>query len=547
MIMKKVTLVIVIVNFFLLKVFSQSVEDAKRYIYYERFNSAKNTLSAIINSSSSTPEAWYLLSKMYLDENKNDSAEIIINKAFETFGNNINPKNDPLLFMAKAYLHMQQGKIADARKEMEDVLNAGRYKNVDALMAAASANIENKNGDANWAIELLQKAAKRDKKNAAIELLLGDAYRKLHDGSSAIVAYMKAGSLDPSLAAVPYREGRVYQTQNNTEIYLEKFTKAYTIDPHYAPAIYQLYYYYYARDTVKAQQLLNDYIANSDPDPHHEVMQTDLYYLSGNYSKAIEGAKKLLQSEQADSLARLYKLLAYSYAAQGDSVTAYNNMNIYFEKQKPEDIIIKDYTLQASLAQNVDTNKTAPVKWYKKALALEQDSSEKVNYMVLIADIESENGNRNEEAMWREKIYNTKTDATNLDLYKWGVALFAAEQYSNADSIFAIYEEKYPDQIYGPLWRAKSNALIDTSMTLGLAVPHYKKLIELGEADPEKNKSFLLSAYGYLGSYEANITKDYATSLMYFEKIIALDADNTTAKKYVEILKDWVDNGKGSK
>lgn len=37
----------------------------------------------------------------------------------------------------------------------------------------------------------------------------------------------------------------------------------------------------------------------------------------------------------------------------------------------------------------------------------------------------------------------------------------------------------------------------------------------------------LLKAYGYLGGYEANVTKDYLASLAWFEKYLELDPDNT--------------------
>lgn len=84
-------------------------------------------------------------------------------------------------------------------------------------------------------------------------------------------------------------------------------------------------------------------------------------------------------------------------------------------------------------------------------------------------------------------------------------------------------------------------------MELGLAVPHYKKLIEVAATDTVANKSYLLTAYGYLASYEANVTKDYEQSLTYFEKMLALDPDNKDALRYTVILKKWIDEGGGTK
>jgi hypothetical protein len=91
------------------------------------------------------------------------------------------------------------------------------------------------------------------------------------------------------------------------------------------------------------------------------------------------------------------------------------------------------------------------------------------------------------------------------------------------------------------LWRARSNALIDTAMAEGLAVPHYIKLIDVAGKEVDKNKATLLGAYGYLGTYEANIKKDFTASLAYFEKMLELDPGNADATKYAELLREWVE------
>ena len=91
--------------------------------------------------------------------------------------------------------------------------------------------------------------------------------------------------------------------------------------------------------------------------------------------------------------------------------------------------------------------------------------------MITLADLQKEMGNREREAVWRENIYLNKEHPSNLHIYNWGLALYGDENYQKADSVFAIYEDKYPEQIYGYLWSAGSNALLDTTMEKGLAVP----------------------------------------------------------------------------
>ena len=66
---------------------------------------------------------------------------------------------------------------------------------------------------------------------------------------------------------------------------------------------------------------------------------------------------------------------------------------------------------------------------------------------------------------------------------------------------------------------------------------HLYKVVEIGEKNRETHKTMLLKAYGYLGGYEANITKDYQKSLNWFEKYQAMDKDNADVTRYVDMLK----------
>jgi tetratricopeptide (TPR) repeat protein len=413
-----------------------------------------------------------------------------------------------------------------------------------ALLAAARANIESKNGDMPWALDLLTRALKKDKKNAEIYAAMGDAYFKMTDGGKAIIHYDQAIALNPSYAEPMYKTGVIYKTQKNKEIYLEKFTKAYEMDSVYTPALYELYYYYYFTDVIKANQFLTAYIRNSDPDPMHHYMVTDLQYVSKKYREAIAGADSILSEEGSGAQPRLYKLIAYSKAALGDSTAALQYMNTYFDKQDTAQIVAKDYELKANLLEKLSPDKAEAIVWYRKALAADSNKTEKLNYMIALADIQQELGNRERESVWRERVYQNKKSPTNLDIYKWGMALYSAENFEKADSVFALYEAKYPDQVHGYLWRARCNASMDTTMEKGLAVPHYKGLVEVAIKDSVTNKPLLLTAYQYLGAYEANVRKDYAASLDYYSRILALNPEDAEADKNAKILEKWIKDGK---
>jgi tetratricopeptide (TPR) repeat protein len=526
---------------------TQTLEQVKKDVYYNRLETAKSALRSMVAQENASPDAWYWLGEVYLKQGKIKEANALLNDAVKIFtAKDLSKKNSPLVFIGMAHALMDSGLTDIAKNQIDEVLKESKYKDPVALIAAAKANIDSKNGDPAKALEFLKLAEKKDKKNPELYLEFGEAYRKMIDGANAISNYDKALELDHSFAEPMYREGLIYKTQNNTDVYVDRFTKAYTIDSGYAPAIYELYYYYYFRDVVKADTLLRAFIRHADPDPQNAYMVTDLQYASRKYKEAIESSKNIIAAEGNKAAPRLYKLIAYSYAALQDSSAALENMNIYFEKQDSSAFVAKDYELKANLLERLSPDKSQAISWYRKALAADTNKKERLNYMISLANLQKELGNRQREAVWREGVYTTKDHPSNLDIYNWGLALYGAGNYEKADSVFAIYEDKYPEQIYGYLWRARSNALMDTTMEKGLAVPHYLKLAEIAVVDSIKNKAILLRAYQYLGAYEATITKNYAASLNYYEKVLALDPGDAEAEKNAKILSKWVTEGKGT-
>jgi tetratricopeptide (TPR) repeat protein len=543
--MKKLLTCIVVLSLAFSAVTAQTVKDAKDHIYYHRYETAKNILQSVITNDK-TPEAYYLLGEIYLKQNNKDSARIILQQGLDYVkAEDISLKKAPLVHIGWAHLLLNEGKTTEARALMEEVLAAGKNKDAEALYAAGRANIDSKNGDITWAVEKLGDELKRDRKNPLIYTALADAYRKVIDGTNAIIYYNKALEVDPKFAEALYKEGRLYMSQKNPSVYLQKFLIALNVDENYAPALYDLYYYYFYIDVAKAKEYLDRYVLVAEPSVDIDYMRTDLLFVSQKYTQAIEGAKNILAKEGLNAKPRIYKLLAYSEAYTGDSTAALKNMNEYFKMQNDSSIVAKDYELKAKLLETLNPDKSLAVEWYKKALAIEKDTTERVGYMASLADIQKELGNREREAVWREGVYKYKERPTNLDIYKWGMALYSDEDYAKADSVFAIYETKYPDQIHGYLWRARCNALIDTAMMMGLAVPHYIRLAEIADSlGAAKNKAILLRAYNYLGIYEANITKDYPASLAYFEKFLAIDPTNAEGLKFAGIIKGWMEKAK---
>ena len=525
---------IFILLFFLfcsLSVFSQDIQSAKKLLYHERYVSAESLLHELLNKDATNAAAWYLLSEACLSQNKTKVVTDSLNLAPDQV------KEDPYYNVALGNVLLYANITANAKSYFDRALEKTKEKDAGILAAIAKACIKSSAGDANEAIDLLHKAIKRDKHNPELYTLLGHAYRKVKDGSQAFQAYQQALKEDPKFAEASFNTGMIFVSQKNPEMYLKYFNDAVAADPAYAPAWYQLYFHYYFKNVNTAMDYLKQYMAVSDRKLQTEYDYTDLLYLTGKYDEAIKNAKHLINNV-TDEPPRLYKLIAYSYKENGRTEDAFDYMEKYFAVAPDSIEIVKDFGTMADLYVSKKENDSAAV-FYKKAISLEKDSAELVSYYKKLATIYKDEKQYADEAYWYGKYCELNNDASNVDLFNWGIAHYLSGEYLKSDSVFAVYAEKYPAQDFGYYWRARSNAAIDTAMEEGLAVPHYTKVVELAQQDTSNatNRKHLIEAYGYLAAYEANHEKNYEVAIDYFEKLLMLDPQNDSARKYIEILK----------
>lgn len=512
--------------------FAQSVDQGKKFFYYERYNSAKAELEKVLAANPNNIEATYWLGQTLLEMKDSVAARDLYQKALSTNG------NAPLLLVGTGQVELMDGKKEEARQRFETAISLTKSKDIDIFNAIGRANVQARNGDADYALEKLNLATQVKKFNdPTTYLLMGDAYRKKVDGGSAVQNYQRALEMKPDLAAAKHRIGRIYLTQKNSEIFLPAFEDAIRIDPNYAPAIYDLYYYYFSRDINKAKDYYDKYLAVSDPNPENDYEKTAILYASRRYDEAISTANGFISQLGDKADPKYYKLIAYSYDEKKDSLNARKYLEQYFGKQKQEGFVPKDYEFLANTLAKFPGNETQAMESYDKAIAMDTAMESKLELMTNAAALAKKTGNRVAEAKYLGQLVATKKDPNNVDFYNWGFANYQAAQYATADSIFAIYTEKYPTEIYGYLWRARANQAMDTTMQQGLAVPHYEKLGEMAlSIDAAKFKGQAVSSYFYLVQYYNDIKKDPAKALEYVDKVLAIDPANETAVKIKDIL-----------
>lgn len=539
--MKRIFLMIFALTFSIVT-FSQSNEQAKQLIYHERYKTAADMLFKETQNNPQNQEAWYLLAIAYLEQDSTEKAKEALQRAPQEI------LNEPVLQAVYGHILLKQHDTENANTYFENAMKETRRKDATVLKEIARAYINIKDADANKAIELLNQAIKRDKKNPELYVMLGDAYSKLTNGSDAYTAYNKALSLDPNYARASYRLGKIFTSQKNP-VYVQYFTDALTADSLYAPALYEMYYHYYFRDVEKAMDYLKKYIAASDNNVENDYLVTDMLYLNKDYTAAIDKGQQLIQ-QQGDSISpRIYKLVANSYKKTSDFENAKSYMQKYFQNNTDTSYLGTDYETMAEIYDSLNHHEDSAAHYYELAATNAKKDADKYRFYKKIADIYAREKDYANQAEWLQKYYASNPSATNVDLFNCGIAFYNAHEYKMADSTFGMYTEKYPEQKYGYYWRARSNAAIDTAMEEGLAIPHYLKVIELAQQDTtdDLNKKRLIESYGYIASFKANHDKDYESSKEYFEKVLELAPDNEDAKRYVGILQKFIDQDSNNK
>ncbi len=506
---------------------AQTIEEGKKFMYYERFKSAKDVFQKLVNANAANEEATYLLGQAEIGLENVPAAKALYQARLAA------APNSPLILAGMGHVELLEGKAQDARSRFETAISLSQGKSIPVLNAVgfANANPDSKNGDAAYAIDKLKQATTIKKFNDPdVYANLGDAYRKLADGGNAVLSYTAALTLNPGYARAIYRTGRVYQTQGASQepIFMKFYNDAIAKDPKYAPVYETLYSYYYNTNVGLSAQYLDKWLNNSDDDPKACSFRASIKYAQGLFNEAITQANACMAAEGANPYINLFKIKAFAYNRLKDSANAKTSFEEYFKRQSPDKIEGGDYSAYAALLLKFPGNEVKVGELVDKAVALDSVEANKVSYIKSLAAAYNEQKKYKEAGDWYGKVLNIKKNFTNTDLFNSGYAYYLAGMYDSSNNIFTKYVEKYPGDVFGYYMLGNTNAIKDSTGALGLAAPYYKKVIEIGEADSTKPnvKPRLLVAYKYFINYEYNVNRNQAVALTYIEKALALDPND---------------------
>ncbi len=521
---------------------AQSIDEGKKFLYYEKYISAKNVFQQLLTANPANEEAAYWLGQTLIapDEDKDIAAA----KAVYQKGLTANP-NSALLNAGMGHVELLEGKTQQARSHFETALSLGGNKSIDVLDAIgfANGNFDSKLGDAAYAVEKLNQATQIKKfKDARVMTDLGDAYRKVGDGGAAQRTYETALSYDPNYARAKYRLGRIYQTQGRSQepLYLKYYNEAIAVDPNYAPVYFTLHQYFYETDVVKSGTYLTKYLSAKGTDETNACfLNAQMIFAQGLFPEFITAADKCIAAAGGTVYPNLYGLKAYANYKIGEdktkamdsvsAMTAYGNsktsFDMYFQKQKPEKLGPRDYFTYANVLLKFPGNEALAGTYMQKAVELDSTEIGKITMIKQVATSFEARQMYGDAADWYKKIIYAKKDPGKTDIYNAGIGYYRAKNYPAVTEMFNLYQQKFPDDIFGYYYKGAAQAGIDTLMVTDSAYQTYQRAVAVGEAYPDKTRilSLIKGSYRYLVIYAANKLKDKDLALSYVDRALLLD------------------------
>ena len=540
--MNKIKFTLILLTGFLAVSFckAQTIDDGKRFLYYEKFISAKNVFQQLLTATPNNEEAAYWLGQALIGPQ--EDKDIAGAKAVYQTALAANP-NSALLNAGLGHIDLLEGKTQQARSHFETALSLGGTKSIDVLDAIgfANADFDSKFGDPAYAIEKLVQATTIKKfKDARVMTDLGDAYRKAGDPANTQPTYEAALAIDPKYARAKYRIGRIYQSQgrNQEAIYLQYYNDAIALDPNYAPVYFTLYQYFYETDVVKSAAYLDKYLAAKGSDePNACFLNAQIKFAQGLFAEAISSSDKCIAASSTP-YPNIYGLKAYASYKLGDSVGAKTAFDLYFQKQKPVKIGARDYFTYAMVLLKFPGNEALAGTLMQKAVELDSTEIGKVTMLKQVASVYEGRQMFGDAADWYKKIIYVKKTPGKTDIYNAGIGYYRIKNYPAAIEMFDLYAQKFPEDIFGYYYKGGSQAGIDTLMTFDSTYQTYLKAVAIGEAYPDKSRilPLLKGSYRYLIIYAANKLKDKELALQYVDKALRSDTADAELKGFRESI-----------
>lgn len=532
-----------------LSTLAQSLNDAKLCIDAEQYQKAKGILKNLQKTQPDNAEVNFYLGNLYLDAEEQDSALAIFEQGLKKA-----PKYS-LNYVGLGACALEKDSIL-AKKYFSEALEYNKKKDLTLLHIGL---VYRKAKNYKKALEYLQKAKESNSNEALIYLALGETYFAQSNNNEAINMYDKALLYNNVLLRAYVDKGIIWKLALNFEASENEYQHVLRLNVNYGPAYRELAETYlrwanlepktYETKLERALAFYKKYLDNTDLSLESRMRYADFLILAKKYNILEQEAKEISKLENKNP--RIYRYLGYAAYENGNFQDAENALNKFFKEVAPKRIIARDY-YYLGLTQIKLGKDSLGINALKTAVNIDSNFVFAFNNL---AKEQYKNKQYTKAADSYELLITKSSKESLMDKFYLGLSYFWA--YNNqvyqhtqdstfkvdknflakADSAFSYVNRKSPTTSMAYYYRAKVARFQEHNAEEGLAIPFYKKYIELLESKPEeklKSVSQMAEVYNYFG--QQIITKDKSKALEYFKKVKELDANNAIANQAIEIL-----------
>ena len=536
--------------------------DANTLMNLGRFDEAKLLLSRNARQSPSV-QTYFDAGYGYLRAGQPDSARVWFEKGIP-----MDEKRVPLNQTGSAITYLVNNDMANAEPKLAEVIDKSKGKNAEILFRIGEAYtgyLTPGNGSIKpiypkvintaKAIDYLNRAADRDKKNPAIQLALGDAYYLNKDAGTAVSRYESAIELGMNPSRVYQRIGDIYWQGRNLNLAVENYKKAIDANATYAPAYNQLAELYFLVNRYKEAASYIDQYVNVSKDKRQETLlrQAQFHFLAKDYQRTVN----LIDSNRT-ALAQnpiVYRIEGWAYSSLKQPQKAIQNINTFLEKS-PGKAMPDDYKYLGNAYLGIENPGSDSLKAINDSLGVMNlakaapfDTTENLYSDIAKYYYRAKKHPEAVAALDSAAKHGFKADVQ--DLFRYGMSNYTlgfgrdslgklvrdTTRFKMADSALALAQKASPDYAPTVLYRAKSNYYAYTpeeAVRTGKAKPYFEQFIAMAadkEDERKRYKKDLILAFKYLISYNELVTKDETARNEWLKKGLSYFPENKDLAK----------------